>query len=201
MGPSAQDTLIQFRTPDFDDGLLAGETIEDSNKPVSFFYVDVYGGYKVDVDTSELLRRNPCVMMEPSYALVRDEMTFYGTCNYHEMFQLNLNLSNGTWNAAVTLSRNYRLQYFADDFELSWQGINHKVISNISYGYVGSAVVQLLLHKQSMNVQDVRSIYPDQLSETRLPDISCKCLDGSRFDYRKRWLELSPKTNETEEME
>lgn len=74
----------------------------------------------------------------------------------------------------------------------------YKVDVDIPSIYFGSTVVQLLLHKQSTNVQDVRSIYPE-LSRIKLPDISCKCLNGSRFDYRKRWLELRSQTNEAEQ--
>lgn len=197
LSPSTQHTLIQFRTPNQDPELPAGETVEDSNEPVSFFYVDYYGGYKGLIDTSELLRLNPCLMMEPSYALVRDEMTFYGTCNYHEMFQLKINRSNETWKAAVKLSANYSIDSMADDFDLSWQGINHTVVAKERNVAFGLTIVHLLLYQQSVNVQDVRSLYPelDRWRE-RLPDESCQCLNGSRFDYKKSWRELSPETEE-----
>lgn len=198
---SAQDTLFQFRTPDVGPEILAGETIDDSNKPVSFFYVDYYGGSTAVPDCPQLLQLNPCVMMEPAYTLVRDKMTFYGTCNYDKMFQLKIIRSNGTWTAAVQLSANYSMNFVANDFELSWQGINHTVILNKRNYVFGLILVQLLVHKQMENVQDVRSIYPELVRwPGRLPDENCQCLDGSRFNYRKTWLKLSHNTNKSEKL-
>lgn len=121
---NAQQFFVQFRTPKQDSGLLSGEAIETAN-PVSFFYVDVVG-VKIfpKKDTIEdLLEKHPCLMMEPAYALVRDQMTFYGTCDSRQMVRLALKRTGEHWTPSVKLAANDGCKdALVREFYLAWQG-------------------------------------------------------------------------------
>lgn len=195
LSASAQ-LLVQFRTPKMNDKLLAGESIEDS-KPVSFFYVDHYGspGGSLETIVEEHFFKNPCLLMEPAYSLVRDQMTFYGTCNYQEMIRLKLERSSGEWTATMMQTEFSCRNDVVRHFVLARQGTNHTVNSNISLDFkLGDVIIHLLLHKQGLNRKEVRCMYPVlNYSSRRLAvDKYCQCLSGTKFDFRKTWFELCP---------
>lgn len=196
LSTKAQEDLVQFRAPKGNDGLLTEETFEDSD-PVSFFYVDVYGGIakSINIEVTELFPNNPCLMMEPALSLVKNHMTFYGTCNYDEMFQLKLINSNGKWTASVKLSENGCKKDFIADFRLTWQGINHTITSKLNKHGFGSMIIHLLMHKQGMSYKASQSLYPVlKLHFGKAPAKNCRCLNGSEFEFRKTWYQLCPAT-------
>ncbi|KAL9701618.1 hypothetical protein quinque_005059 [Culex quinquefasciatus] len=94
LASNALPTLVQFRSPSFVDPA-----------PVSLFYADEY---LLDARASTrfvyipaLLREQPCLLMEPAYSFVRDHMALYGTCDYQDVFWLDLQRSGKQWTAKV----------------------------------------------------------------------------------------------------
>lgn len=201
LASNALNTLVQFRLPNEDLDYSPNGNSNDLT-PVSLFYVDEYtsGGVvsQLDVSIPELLRTYPCLLMEPAYSRVRDQMTLYGTCNYQSMFRLDLQRSDEQWTAKVKLSNKNCRDDLVDNFELNWHGINHTVVSRKTDRFYGSVTLDLLPYKTGMSYDTVRSMYP-VLNNTNFKLLRksfnlCKCLDGSEFEFKNTWKEFCPES-------
>lgn len=195
--PFAPCTLVQFRTPasETNGSLAAGESSSDDN--ASYFYTDVYGGelHAVQVVLAELMRVYPCLMMEPAYSLVQDRMTIYGTCDYEKMFRLELERSEGRWNATAQLSAEHCRKELVEDFVLEWQGRNQTVPAKSWVTRFFSIAVHLLLHKRGMSHAAVRDTYPVlDILGGKVRDENCQCLTGAEFAYRETWDQICQET-------
>uniref|UniRef100_A0A8D8D0Y9 (northern house mosquito) hypothetical protein n=1 Tax=Culex pipiens TaxID=7175 RepID=A0A8D8D0Y9_CULPI len=192
------ETFVKFRTPasETNGSLADGETSIDG-RPVSYFYTDVYGGelHSLQVALPEQMRVYPCLMMEPAYSLVQDRMTIYGTCDYEQMFRLELDRSDGRWIATAQLSAKHCRKELVEDFVLEWNGRNHTVSARSMDVEQSSLTVHLLAHKRGMSHAQVRVIYPVSvldISFGKVRDENCQCLTGAKFAYRETWNQLCP---------
>lgn len=188
LASNALPTLVQFRSPSFVDPA-----------PVSLFYADEY---LLDARASArfvyipaLLREQPCLLMEPAYSFVRDHMALYGTCDYQDVFRLDLQRSGEQWTAKVKRTNQDCREDLVEDFDLSWQGIKRTVVSNKQIKVGAPAVLDLLPYKKGMSFEMVQSLYP-VLNITNITlsneKKQCQCFNASELDLKSIWSQRCP---------
>lgn len=179
----ASSTFIEF---------VPFEQDSDQGSAASFFYADVYSkSFNSGLDLSDievLLNHRPCLMMDPSYPDVHDQMNLYATCDYKavDRFKFTLNPTERKSVALVSgISKESNCFYnILPEFYMSWKGINYTVRSEESGASSQKSHVRLLQYQSGWNYDQIRSMYPIinntefvQFGQSRIMD--CACLNSS----------------------
>lgn len=184
-------TFIEFKPFDRD---------STRRSSVSFFYADFYrDAFPPAVhdfaDIEFPLKYNPCVVMNPSYPHVQDQMDLYATCDYEDIYRYKFTLNRTERKAFAHVSKmstEFECIYKPmSQFEMSWDGINYTVRSEFSYSGIQQTYVRFLQYELGWNYDKIRTVYPimARVNETKINQIKtkdCACLNSSSTENQMK---------------
>ncbi|KAL1373739.1 hypothetical protein pipiens_018483, partial [Culex pipiens pipiens] len=198
---------IHTSTQDPTDKLLSGESF-DNQCPVSLFYAVIY--HPIDSKPNPAygptnaippFKGNPCLVLEPAYALVQNNMTFYGTCNYSTMLQLTMRrIAPTTYNVhwestlKVASQRTCRL-ITPEEFFMSRRGSQFETVNPepVRGRLEGLGEIRLTIRNRSSRYDpDVLENFPAGNGNWKQFGVGagCECRQEATPRHRQVWREM-----------
>lgn len=200
---------INTSTKDPTDKLLSGESFNNQSQ-VSLFFAVVYHPVESKPNLAysttnaiPLFKSNPCLVLEPAYALVQNNMTFYGTCNYSTMLQLTMRRIAPTtysvhWESTLKVASQRTCRIVpSEEFFMSRRGTQFETVNpeQVRGRPGGLGEIRLTIrNRSSWYDPDVLENFPTANGNWKQFGVGagCECRQGSAATPRHRqvWREM-----------